>query len=232
MGIDVGLRRDDRRTGAVTRGAAGWTASPDDMDDRPAADARSTREPGPAVCAGPGRARERRRPPARHPAELDATPAQTMPRQHPARAAVDLGRALTDARSGDLRGRIVRAVLGGLPIGLGLGWMVGELTGRGRALPRPATRRWRRSWRWARRSSWRPCCSSPRSRRSPWARRRAARGGGAASLILSATGAAADEGSRRAALGRAARRRLDRPASRSRWSGGSASGPRPAGPVS
>jgi hypothetical protein len=50
----------------------------------------------------------------------------------PARAAVDLGRALTDPRSGGLRGRLVRAVLGWIPIALGIGWLVGELTGCGR----------------------------------------------------------------------------------------------------
>jgi Meckel syndrome type 1 protein len=47
----------------------------------------------------------------------------------PARAAIDLGRALTDPRSGGLRGRTVRAVLGWIPIALGIGWLVGELTG-------------------------------------------------------------------------------------------------------
>lgn len=50
----------------------------------------------------------------------------------PARAAIDLGRALTDPRSGGLRGRTVRAVLGWIPIALGIGWLVGELTGCGR----------------------------------------------------------------------------------------------------
>jgi hypothetical protein len=54
------------------------------------------------------------------------------PAPDPARAAIDLGRALTDPRSGGHRGRAVRAVLGWLPIALGLGWLVGELTGCGR----------------------------------------------------------------------------------------------------
>jgi hypothetical protein len=51
------------------------------------------------------------------------------PAPDPARAALDLARALTDPRSGGLRGRAVRAVLGWLPIAFGLGWLVGELTG-------------------------------------------------------------------------------------------------------
>ncbi len=50
----------------------------------------------------------------------------------PTRAAVDLSRLLIEPGSGGLRGRIVRAVLGWLPIALGLGWLVGELTGCGR----------------------------------------------------------------------------------------------------
>ena len=48
------------------------------------------------------------------------------------RAAADIARALTDDRFGGMRGRFFRAVLGWLPIALGLGWVVGELTGCGR----------------------------------------------------------------------------------------------------
>lgn len=54
------------------------------------------------------------------------------PAPDPSRAAMDLGRALTDARSGGLRGRVLRALLGWLPLAFGLGWLVGELTGCGR----------------------------------------------------------------------------------------------------
>ena len=57
---------------------------------------------------------------------------QGEPAPDPARAAVDLGRALTDPRSGGLRGRVLRAALGWVPIALGIGWVVGELTGCGR----------------------------------------------------------------------------------------------------
>lgn len=43
-----------------------------------------------------------------------------------------LARLLTDARAGGVRARAVRAVAGWLPIALGLGWIVGELSGCGR----------------------------------------------------------------------------------------------------
>ncbi len=48
------------------------------------------------------------------------------------RAASDFLRALVDERSGGPRGRIVRAVIGWLPIAFGFSWLVGELTGCGR----------------------------------------------------------------------------------------------------
>lgn len=48
------------------------------------------------------------------------------------RAVGDIVRALTDDRFGGVRGRLVRAIIGWLPIALGLGWGMGELTGCGR----------------------------------------------------------------------------------------------------
>jgi hypothetical protein len=48
------------------------------------------------------------------------------------RALAELGRALLDDRTGGTRGRIVRAVVGWLPIAFGIGWLAGELTGCGR----------------------------------------------------------------------------------------------------
>jgi FtsH-binding integral membrane protein len=44
----------------------------------------------------------------------------------------DLGRALTDPTFGGNRGRVVRAILGWLPIAFGVSWLVGEITGCGR----------------------------------------------------------------------------------------------------
>ena len=48
------------------------------------------------------------------------------------RAAADLGHALTDEMASGPRGRVVRAIVGWLPIAFGVGWLVGELTGCGR----------------------------------------------------------------------------------------------------
>jgi len=119
----------------------------------------------------------------------------------PARAAVDLGRLLIEPGSGGLRGRIVRAVLGWLPIALGLGWFVGELTGCGRfaATCDPSVA---------------PMLAVgqgivlaalmllPEIAALATGAALVLLGAAvAAGLILSATGAAADEGSRRAALG-------------------------------
>ena len=59
------------------------------------------------------------------PADADAAP-------DPARALANLARALMDPRAGGLRGRAIRAVAGWLPIALGIGWLLGEVTGCGR----------------------------------------------------------------------------------------------------
>ena len=48
------------------------------------------------------------------------------------RAAGDITRALTDEHFGGARGRLGRALVGWLPIALGLSWLVGEMTGCGR----------------------------------------------------------------------------------------------------
>jgi hypothetical protein len=124
-----------------------------------------------------------------------------VPAPDPAKAAIDLVRALTDPRSGGLRGRVVRAILGWLPIALGLGWVAGELTGCGRfaATCDPSVT---------------PLVAVGQAivlvamlvlldeaAIAAGAAIVLVAAAVAASLILSATGAAADEGSRRAALG-------------------------------
>jgi hypothetical protein len=48
------------------------------------------------------------------------------------RAMADIGRALTDDGFGGIRGRIVRGIIGWLPIAFGIGWLAGEMTGCGR----------------------------------------------------------------------------------------------------
>ncbi len=48
------------------------------------------------------------------------------------RAIGDIGRAITDPGFGGQRGRIIRALIGWLPIALGVSWLAGEMTGCGR----------------------------------------------------------------------------------------------------
>lgn len=77
--------------------------------------------------------RERHSPPDVRGAAPAVDPAPTDPGPPDlGRAAADVGRALTDVQFGGWRGRVVRAVVGWLPIALGLGWLVGELSGCGR----------------------------------------------------------------------------------------------------
>ena len=83
----------------------------------------------PATRSQTGAATGRRRPAGW---EGAAGSASEPPPPDLGRAAADFGRALTDVHYGGLRGRVIRAVIGWLPIALGLGWLVGELTGCGR----------------------------------------------------------------------------------------------------
>ncbi len=135
-------------------------------------------------------------PPVGEPPEVPEGPAPD-----PARAAADLARALTDPRSGGLRGRILRAFVGWLPIAFGLGWLFGELTGCGRFAATCDT-------------STDPLILAIQGGALvallllPVAASLAASAAlgllaaaVAATLVLSATGTAADEGSRRATLG-------------------------------
>ena len=137
---------------------------------------------------------------AQRPFRADAS-GSDEPAPDPARAAVDLARALTDPVSGGLRGRVLRAVLGWLPIALGLGWLVGEVTGCGRfaATCDPSVA---------------PLTAAGQgfvlvallllpevAAIAAGAALVLLAAATAASLILSATGTAADEASRRAALG-------------------------------
>ena len=83
---------------------------------------------------GPAGATPQPDPTPRPAAPLRATPRpptirQALPVPDVGAAAAQLGRALIDERTGGHRARIVRAVIGWLPITLGLGWFVGELSG-------------------------------------------------------------------------------------------------------
>ena len=65
-------------------------------------------------------------------APLPTAPVTDPPPPDLGRAAADIGRALTDERVGGTRSRVARALVGWLPIALGIGWIVGESTGCGR----------------------------------------------------------------------------------------------------
>ncbi len=62
----------------------------------------------------------------------DTNPPIAAPPPDLGRAMADIGRALTDTHYGGWRGRVARAVIGWLPIALGLGWLIGEISGCGR----------------------------------------------------------------------------------------------------
>jgi hypothetical protein len=101
---------DARRAGPIDEPVAGW---------------RSTGEPSaPLADAGRG-------PAARRPVD-PSPPAPDEPAPDPGRALAILARALTDPRAGGPRGRVVRAFVGWLPVALGIGWALGEITGCGR----------------------------------------------------------------------------------------------------
>jgi hypothetical protein len=99
----------------------------------------------PEAAAGPGTAADPS--PGAPPRDADAPPRdadarnqsgarlpRTEERPPPdlGRAAADITHALTDDRFGGSRGRLGRALIGWLPIALGLSWLVGEMTGCGR----------------------------------------------------------------------------------------------------
>lgn len=112
--------------GSPTHTTSSWwesTSGPEPEADQPAPEGQTT-----AFDDSTTNQRRRAEPRRTAPGAIDFD----EPAPDPARAAIDLGRALTDAMSGGLRGRAVRAVIGWLPLALGLGWFVGELTGCGR----------------------------------------------------------------------------------------------------
>jgi hypothetical protein len=76
--------------------------------------------------------------PTSRPARADRPSAQPSAASSPppppdlAAAATDLGRALTDERTARGRWRLVQVIVGWLPIVIGTGWLMGEMTGCGR----------------------------------------------------------------------------------------------------
>ena len=137
-----------RRHGSASDGAAaampGASASIGE-DQEPAGPAPDPPPPPPEhttsswwrATAGPTEATQPP-PPRRHrPADRRARAGSTRrPGARPARAApdlgaaaADLGRALTDERTARGRWRFVQAIVGWLPLVLGIGWLIGEVTG-------------------------------------------------------------------------------------------------------
>ncbi len=99
-----------------TAGPAGVPPEPEPVHDRP------TRRPTAAASATAATGTSA-------PTGSSAAP---PPPPDLAAAATDLGRALTDERTAHGRWRVVQAVVGWLPIVLGIGWLIGEMTGCGR----------------------------------------------------------------------------------------------------
>lgn len=193
------------RPGAPTHTTSSWwesTSGP--TPEAGVGDDGDETSPDTAAASGPDAATDPFKPQREAHASTSASGRRARaagePAPDPASAAIDLGRALTDPHSGGLRGRVLRAVLGWLPIALGLGWLIGELSGCGRFA-----------------ATCDPSVAPLVAAGQAFALvgllllpEVAAIAAGAAlvllaaaiaaSLILSATGAAADEGSRRAAL--------------------------------
>ena len=186
-------------------------SGPDPAAEADDAQRRPTHEPtswwsstagptGPSASAAGPKPTERDRD-GEAPPPREMPPRSDDPVPDPGRALRNLARSLADPQAGGLRGRVIRAFVGWLPVALGIGWIVGELTGCGRfaATCDPAVD---------------PAILVVQGAAlaglllAPWL---AAVAAGAAltllavavavTLILSATGTAADEGSRRAALG-------------------------------
>ncbi len=123
---DAGDPTDAGRTADPTHTTTSWW----DSTAGPAGEAETPDGPGSAVDPFPGAPprdasaggqAETGRPWTAEPAPPDL-----------GRAAADIIRALTDDRFGGSRGRLMRALIGWLPIALGLSWLVGEMTGCGR----------------------------------------------------------------------------------------------------
>ena len=130
-----------RSPGAPPGDATGATAATDDPDLDAPIEATGAREPGAPPthttsswwesttgAAGPDPV------PAGSSAGRPATDPRPVAPPPPdlGRAMADIGRALTDDAFGGIRGRVARAIIGWLPIALGIGWLAGEMTGCGR----------------------------------------------------------------------------------------------------
>ncbi len=119
--------RDRPSTGGSMHEPSSWWASPLTEGDHPY-------PPGSPRTTGP-RGGTADRPETMDRSAPRAEPwalASDEPPPDLATAATDLGRALTDERTGRGRWRLVQALIAWLPILFGVAWLVGELTGCGR----------------------------------------------------------------------------------------------------
>jgi curved DNA-binding protein CbpA len=126
----------DRRSASV--GTTGGADEPDPSVDASHTTSswwESTAGPGPtttgSVTDGPGPAASTE-PTKPSPPGAGQTTAGSVPPPDLAGALADLGRALSDERLGGVRGRLVRGLIGWLPLALGIGWLAGEISGCGR----------------------------------------------------------------------------------------------------
>ena len=103
---------------SATHSTTSWW---DSTTGPPGPDPGASARDGDTPAGGRSRSDRRRPPPAAEPPPPDL-----------GRAAADITRALTDERYGGLRGRVIRAAIGWLPIAIGIGWVFGEVTGCGR----------------------------------------------------------------------------------------------------
>jgi DnaJ domain len=125
---DEAEQTDGDRPADPTHTTSSWwdsTAGPEGPDDASgaAADPFAT----PPDSASPGARYDRTQNDTRPEPRAGERPPPDL-----GRAAADIGHALTDDRFGGSRGRLARALIGWLPIALGLSWLVGEMTGCGR----------------------------------------------------------------------------------------------------
>lgn len=124
--------RARRATRASESRGAGAAAAPDPVDPDPAVGpTHTTSSWWESTAGGRPAATDASESPAPAHDHAPATPAPVPPPDLE-RAATEIGRALRDDQAGGMRGRVVRAIVGWLPIAFGVGWLVGELTGCGR----------------------------------------------------------------------------------------------------
>lgn len=114
----------ERPSSPIHEPASWWTSTGSPPEPQADAEADPTARPR-APEPPPDRGEPR-------PLRDDPPPGRDELPPDPGRAFAELARALTDPRAGGPRARVVRAFAGWIPVALGIGWVLGELTGCGR----------------------------------------------------------------------------------------------------